>query len=125
MNFEVIGGAIFNLLFTLASIAYLWGKFTQRVDNQGNDLSRLRSGLYKQNGTLVYVTREECMHTSKDFKKDFNDQIQELKAMITELRSEVVYRNEQYAEELRNLNKSVGGVEQAINMLQVRSANND
>ncbi len=49
-----------SLLIVLIGGAVMWGKVKQKVSSNDKQIEQLRRGLYNKDGTLVYITREEC-----------------------------------------------------------------
>ena len=114
--FHLLVGPIFSVLITLLGAAFIWGKIQERMDQYRKDIDMLKGGLYRRDGTLVYVTREECMKSHEGFKLDMGSQIQEVKTLIAEIQNEFQEQSKYHNTELQKITKFMGRVEQALAM---------
>jgi hypothetical protein len=98
-----LGLSILYILSFVIGIGIVWGKLKTRQDIQGKQLNDLRRGLYREDGTLVYVTEKACATWHGECKASICAKIEELKEMIKET-------EEKREQDRQKLNKTIGEI---------------
>lgn len=99
----LIGSASAVVMY-LVAFSVVWGRVKQQVENQGGDIEKLFSSIYKSNGTLVYVTEDLCKQKSKGMQQD----LKEIKSDINEVRKTFQAFQEDYEKQSRELAFNIG-----------------
>lgn len=107
-------GPLLSLCGSLMGLAYVWGKVKQNLETHEQEIKQLKGGLYNPDGTLVYMPRSECMEQRNRCGNSVTVQLGEVKAMIADLRTEMLNNTRNHNHELQKLMKFVGRVEEHI-----------
>jgi len=104
----VTTSAFVSGLVALFGGAVLWGKFEQRVENHTQDIEKLNRGLYRKNGTLVYMTEAHFKQEQQACQAMLCDKIGELKEDIKDLTHEISMDRQEKNEQLRRVFLAIG-----------------
>lgn len=105
-----------SLFGSLLGLAYVWGKVRHELEVHGDELRKLKSGLYNPDGTLIYMTKVDCMSTHNRWETSVSAQINEVKSMISDLRTEMLQNTDRHTKEIQKLMKFVGRVEEYMSI---------
>ena len=90
------------------TLAIAWGKMKERTLEQKKDLVSLKRGLYREDGTLVYVTEEHC----ETLQKTMCNKIDEVKGLIEKLEIKIEDTRKTQGKEMQKISEFIGRVDQ-------------
>jgi len=106
-----IASGVSLFIFILGG-AVVWGKMKQRLSGHGKEIRSLKNGLYKPDGTLIYVTEKGCTTRHNDCQIAMCRKIDEVKEIIHELSDKIDNDRRSRDKEIKEIVRFMGRVDE-------------
>ena len=104
----------FSVLTTIVGLAIVWGRTMGKIDGLQKDICRLRRGIWKEDGTSIYVTADEHYRAHNDLKHRMEEMRRDLLTQFAEFKQELRQQAERNREEFSKIAVFMGRMEEFL-----------
>ena len=105
---------VFSIFTTIVGLAVVWGKMMGKIDSLQKDINRLQRGIWKEDGTAIYVTADEHYRAHDELKYRMEEMRRDLLTQFAEFKQELKHQAERNREEFNKIAIFMGRMEEFL-----------